>query len=102
MSNNPIAGKCLCPICLSPEAEVLHSSEGKGKPYVKCDECVSICRTSSALGARRMLERIRGKASPPPAIEADKAPNERSPADPPPPPVPPKKKAGWLDAIKDA
>ena len=97
MSNNPIAGKCLCPICLSPEAEVLHSSEGKGKPYTKCDECVSICRTSSALGARKMLERIRGKASPPPDDQA----NERSPE-----PVketpPPKKKAGFFDMVKDA
>lgn len=98
MSNNPIAGKCLCPICLSPEAEVLHSSEGKGKPYTKCDECVSICRTSSALGARKMLERIRGKASPPPP-DPEPAPNERS-AEPPPPA--PKKRATWLDAVKDA
>ena len=102
MSNNPVAGKCICPVCLSQEAEVLYSSEGKGKPYVKCDECVSICRTSSAIGARKMIERIRGKVAPIPEAEPEKPISARAPADTPIVPIPPKKKAGFFDMLAES
>jgi hypothetical protein len=95
MASNPVVGACECPICKSSGAQVLLSSEGTGKPYLKCDECVSIIRTSSARGARELLTRA--------------TPDARAPGGTPPkpetPPAPkpePKKKAGFFDMLKDA
>jgi hypothetical protein len=94
MASNPVVGQCQCPVCKTNGAQVLLSSEGEGKPYLKCDECVSIIRTSSARGARELLALAK--------------PDARAPGDPvqktetPPAPKPePKKKAGFFDMVKE-
>ncbi len=40
--------KCECPVCHAPDAEL--RSNKNGRAYTVCDECVSLCRTSSRRG----------------------------------------------------
>lgn len=95
MSQNPIVGTCNCPLCKAPGAEVLKSKEGQGKPYLKCDECVSMIRTSSARGAREMLALVTQAApspaaeqAPPPDAKAESKPKDKA-----------KPRSGFSDAL---
>lgn len=42
-------GQCTCPICKSPEAEVL---QGARLPYIVCEDCGTLIQTRRRNGAR--------------------------------------------------
>ncbi len=62
---NETVGKCACPLCGAPDAEVRKGS--KGRHYVVCDSCVSNIRTMSREGDRKILALLTTQPAPTPA-----------------------------------